>query len=125
MFGAAVSKAFSTLSTTPLSEMPFRLSAALVALRLGIGLHGANSEVIHYPPKASNINDITFALQGSGAPGIFNSSSVPDTDYGIYNWCNMPHARSREYVYVHYASISGGEINTNMGLQDPTKEIYA
>ncbi|RDB26642.1 Counting factor 60 [Hypsizygus marmoreus] len=53
--------------------------------------------VVHYPPAASNINNFTFALNGAGAPGIFNSSTTPNPRYGVYNWCNMPHVRAREY----------------------------
>ncbi|KAF8154514.1 histidine phosphatase [Crassisporium funariophilum] len=56
-----------------------------------------SADVVHYPPTASKTNDLTFALGGSGAPGIFSSSTTPDKDYGVYNWCNMPHVRNREY----------------------------
>lgn len=55
--------------------------------------------VIHYPPTSTNINNLTFALEGHGAPGIFNSSTISDALYGIYNWCNMPHVRKREYRF--------------------------
>ncbi|KAJ3500824.1 hypothetical protein NLJ89_g9621 [Agrocybe chaxingu] len=57
----------------------------------------ASSDPIHYPPASTNINNLTFALFGSGAPGIFDSSTTPDSQYGVYNWCNMPHVRKREY----------------------------
>ncbi|THU98971.1 phosphoglycerate mutase-like protein [Dendrothele bispora CBS 962.96] len=57
----------------------------------------ANAAVVHYPPNSTNINNLTFAINGTGAPGIFNSSTTPDNLYGIYNWCNMPHVRAREY----------------------------
>jgi len=57
----------------------------------------ARATVVHYPPAQSNINNLTFALTGTGAPGIFNSSTSPDKSYGEYNWCNMPHVRAREY----------------------------
>ena len=56
-----------------------------------------NAAVIHYPPKLTNINNFTYVMQGTGAPGIFNSSITPDKQYGEYNWCNMPHVRSTEY----------------------------
>lgn len=46
-----------------------------------------------YPPKSHASSSIEDVLRGSGAPGIFNSSEVLDEDYGIYNWCNMPHVR--------------------------------
>lgn len=60
-------------------------------------LAAATANPIHYPPKSSNINNLTFALNGPGAPGIYNSSNTPDSEYGSYNWCNMPHVRPREY----------------------------
>ncbi|KAF4621615.1 hypothetical protein D9613_012605 [Agrocybe pediades] len=71
-------------------------------LAAGVVILAANvvvvaGQVVHYPPVASNINNITFALSGNGAPGIFNSSTTPDAQYGTYNWCNMPHVRLREY----------------------------
>jgi hypothetical protein len=46
-----------------------------------------------YPPKSHASSSIEDVLRGPGAPGIFNSSKVLDEDYGIYNWCNMPHVR--------------------------------
>ncbi|KAJ7043142.1 phosphoglycerate mutase-like protein [Mycena alexandri] len=57
----------------------------------------ARATVVYYPPAQSNINNLTFVLTGTGAPGIFNSSTTPDKNYGEYNWCNMPHVRTREY----------------------------
>ncbi|KAJ7460998.1 histidine phosphatase [Mycena galericulata] len=57
----------------------------------------AQATVVHYDPAQSNTNNLTFALNGTGAPGIFDSSTTPDNSYGEYNWCNMPHVRTREY----------------------------
>ncbi|KAJ7273138.1 histidine phosphatase [Mycena rebaudengoi] len=57
----------------------------------------ATATVVHYPPETSSINNLTFALNGTGAPGIYDSSTTPDKSYGTYNWCNMPHVREREY----------------------------
>ena len=59
-----------------------------------------SAHVVHYPPTSSNLNNLTFVLNGSGAPGIFNSSTTPEKEYGIYNWCNMPHVRTQEYKCV-------------------------
>ncbi|GLB40973.1 putative phosphoglycerate mutase-like protein [Lyophyllum shimeji] len=71
------------------------LLASLVSL---LGLAGETAAaVVHYPPTASKINNFTFALHGSGSPGIYSSSTTPDNQYGEYNWCNMPHVRNREY----------------------------
>jgi acid phosphatase len=60
-----------------------------------------SAKVVHYPPTLSNLNNLTFVLNGSGVPGIFNSSVTPEKEYGIYNWCNMPHVRTQEYKCVH------------------------
>ena len=70
------------------------LSLLLVSLQFGLG---ADTSIIHYPPASTNINNLTYALNGPGAPGIYNSSITPDPQYGEYNWCNMPRVRSREY----------------------------
>ena len=71
------------------------------ALLLYGSLTLASGKAIHYPPAATNINNLTFALHGTGPPGIYNSSVTPDSIYGTYNWCNMPHVRPREYQCVH------------------------
>ena len=65
------------------------------------------AQVVHDPPTSSNLNNLTFVLNGTGAPGIFNSSFTPEKEYGVYNWCNMPHVRAREYKCVHIASRGG------------------
>jgi hypothetical protein len=59
-----------------------------------------SAAVVHYPPNASATNNLTFALTGTGAPGIYTSSDTPNEEYGMYNWCNMPHVRPREYKWV-------------------------
>lgn len=53
-----------------------------------------------HPPSKTNINDLSNVINGTGVHGfIFNSSITPATSgYGTYNWCNMPHIRSQEYV---------------------------
>ncbi|KAI1798654.1 phosphoglycerate mutase-like protein [Daldinia bambusicola] len=52
-----------------------------------------------YPPSNTYINNLSIAIHGEGVYGfIFNSSDTPDTQYGSYNWCNMPHIRKPEYV---------------------------
>ncbi|KAF7760282.1 hypothetical protein Agabi119p4_10958 [Agaricus bisporus var. burnettii] len=53
--------------------------------------------VVYYPPDQTHINNLTNVLHSTEAPGIFNSSHTPDSIYGIYNWCNMPHVRTKEY----------------------------
>ncbi|KAK2459977.1 hypothetical protein APHAL10511_007983 [Amanita phalloides] len=66
-------------------------------LVLVIALARSLAVVVHYPPNQTQLNNYTFALNGTGAPGIYNSSETPDNEYGIYNQCNMPHVRKREY----------------------------
>ncbi|KAF2738431.1 histidine acid phosphatase-like protein [Polyplosphaeria fusca] len=53
-----------------------------------------------HPPKKTWINQLDKAVNGSGTNGfVFNTSELPPgTKYGAYNWCNMPHVRSQEYV---------------------------
>jgi acid phosphatase len=51
-----------------------------------------------YAPKSTEINNLTQVIGGSSIYGwIYNSSQVPDNEYGVYNWCNMPHVRATEY----------------------------
>lgn len=53
-----------------------------------------------HAPKKSWINDLGLVVNGPGTNGfVFNSSQLPaGTPYGTYNWCNMPHVRSSEYL---------------------------
>ncbi|KAH8811581.1 histidine phosphatase superfamily [Xylogone sp. PMI_703] len=52
-----------------------------------------------YPPHAGLINNLTQVVSGTGVYGfVYNTSTVLDSEYGVYNWCNMPHARATEYV---------------------------
>ena len=71
----------------------------LVAILITTSL-SVSTQVVHYPPTSSNLNNLTFVLNGSGAPGIFDSSDTPEKEYGVYNWCNMPHVRTQEYKCV-------------------------
>ncbi|KAL0578188.1 hypothetical protein V5O48_003819 [Marasmius crinis-equi] len=64
---------------------------------LSLLLSRVASSPTHFPPSSSNLNNLSFVINGTGAPGIFNSSNTPNEIYGIYNWCNMPHVRKREY----------------------------
>lgn len=63
----------------------------------------SGSPYIHGPwnsPTPALLNNLTAALTTpSGVYGFrFDGSHVPDSDYGVYNWCNMPHVRRTEYV---------------------------
>ncbi|KXS09667.1 phosphoglycerate mutase-like protein [Gonapodya prolifera JEL478] len=53
------------------------------------------------PPSASAVSNLTQVLNGPGVPTIFNSSKTSFKDYGIYNYCNMPHVRAREYPFAN------------------------
>ncbi|KAK4099284.1 histidine acid phosphatase [Parathielavia hyrcaniae] len=71
----------------------------------GVGLsqssHRGNERVdlSWHPPKQTKLNNLTAVVDGDGVYGfIYNSSDTPDDVYGVYNWCNMPHIRKREYV---------------------------
>ncbi|KAI0859976.1 histidine acid phosphatase [Xylaria cubensis] len=65
----------------------------------GFGLAAASVDLGWYPPRATSINNLTTALHGDGVYGfIFNSSHTPESEYGVYNWCDMPHVRKTEYV---------------------------
>ncbi|CAK5279449.1 unnamed protein product [Mycena citricolor] len=75
----------------------FPQAQLLTLVALTVAALNARAAVVHYPPIQSNINNLTFVLTGTGAPGIYNSSTTPDALYGEYNWCNMPHVRPREY----------------------------
>ncbi|TRM58993.1 histidine phosphatase superfamily [Schizophyllum amplum] len=48
------------------------------------------------PAERDGDQHLEFVLNGSGAPGVYNSSQF--ADYGGYNWCNMPHVRATEYI---------------------------
>ena len=50
-----------------------------------------------HPPNATAINSLANVINGTGVYGfVFNSSITPGS-YADYNWCNMPHVRSKEY----------------------------
>lgn len=56
-------------------------------------------DISWYPSKPSEINNLTTVMAAEGVYGfVYNSSHVPDEIYGVYNWCNMPHVRKKEYV---------------------------
>jgi hypothetical protein len=51
-----------------------------------------------HAPNATAINNLTQVIGGSGIYGfIYNSSTITADEYGVYNWCNMPHVRATEY----------------------------
>ncbi|CZT10122.1 hypothetical protein WAI453_006363 [Rhynchosporium graminicola] len=72
--------------------------AALAASLVRYGNAAGAVDLGWYAPNATEINDLTKVLTGEGVYGfIYNSSTVPASEYGTYNWCNMPHVRATEY----------------------------
>lgn len=69
---------------------PVALATSAMAASVDMSVFGPR-----YPPKSNAFSSIEEVLKSSGAPGVFNSSDVPDGTYGIYNWCNMPHVRGK------------------------------
>src|SRR5215469_5738603 len=61
----------------------------------------ANSSVnlAWYAPSSTWLTNLNNVINGTRVYGfIFNSSTdPPGTQYGTYNWCNMPHVRPQEY----------------------------
>jgi len=65
-----------------------------------VGL-GQRIDLGWYPPAQTQINNLTQVATRDGVYGfIYNTSDTPDERYGVYNWCNMPHVREREYPRV-------------------------
>ncbi|KAL1992937.1 hypothetical protein VTN49DRAFT_3694 [Thermomyces lanuginosus] len=55
-------------------------------------------DISWHKPSATDINNLDKVLHGDGVFGfIFNSSDTPRRQYGVYNYCNMPHVRMTEY----------------------------
>lgn len=52
-----------------------------------------------HAPAQSLVNNLTNAISATGVHGyIYNTSTTPVSQYGIYNWCNMPHVRKDIYI---------------------------
>ncbi|OAQ97826.1 hypothetical protein LLEC1_00008 [Akanthomyces lecanii] len=79
-------------------------AAAALGLLLGCGMplrsaRAAEADTKWYAPSKNQVNDLDTVPTAAGVYGfIYNSSRTPDNDYGVYNWCNMPHVRRSEYV---------------------------
>jgi len=78
----------------------------LTAALAGVGF-AANSpapdtaavDIKWYPPAQTKINNLSAVVSEEGVYGfIYNTSETPDSQYGTYNWCNMPHVRKDIYV---------------------------
>lgn len=85
------------------SPSNFTLQSSMVSVQLGalavvVGALGASqASATHYPPgkrgqqrttltaASDSWFNITWAVNGTGAPGIYSSSITPDKSYGQYN----------------------------------------
>lgn len=71
---------------------------AAVAASLAQHSNAATIDLSWYAPNSTSINNLTQVMTGSGFYGwSYTNSQVPADEYGIYNWCNMPHVRKTEY----------------------------
>jgi len=78
------------------AKLPVVVGIAGAQVGLGQGI-----DLGWYPPAQTQINNLTQVATGAGVYGfIYNTSDTPDERYGVYNWCNMPHVREREYPRV-------------------------
>lgn len=68
--------------------LPLALAASATAATVDMKAFGPR-----YPPQSSKYSSIADVLNATGSPGIYDSSVTPDSQYGTYNWCNMPHVR--------------------------------
>ncbi|KAI0171674.1 phosphoglycerate mutase-like protein [Hypoxylon sp. FL1284] len=101
VFCAFVALLSSTFIQEQVAIMGSRLvkawSSGLSVLFMGTAI--AQVDLAWYPPSSTSVNNLTAALTSQGVYGfIFNTSETPDGEYGMYNWCNMPHVRKSEYV---------------------------
>lgn len=72
----------------PHGESPSEPSAAMPTVDLS-----------WHAPAQTLVNNLTSATSTTGVYGyIYNTSATPDSRYGVYNWCNMPHVRKDIYV---------------------------
>jgi hypothetical protein len=99
-------------------------SSFIATVAASLARHGKATSPVDlswHAPNATAINNLTQVMDGSGIYGwIFNISTVPAHEYGVYNWCNMPHVRATEYPkpsseyklqYVEVVSMTGSICN--------------
>ncbi|KAH7407198.1 histidine phosphatase superfamily [Cadophora sp. MPI-SDFR-AT-0126] len=89
-----VSQEYYTMRTNPRTSFIAAVAASLARHGNSVG----TVDLGWYAPTATAINDLTKVIGGDGVYGfIYNSSTTPASEYGTYNWCNMPHVRATEY----------------------------
>lgn len=69
---------------------------SIVASGLSLGVAMAAKIPTHYAPTETDLTNLDAALS-EPAVGYYNGSYVAASDYGTYNFCNMPHVRQLEY----------------------------
>jgi len=73
----------------------------MAAVAASLARHGKAANTVDlgwHAPNATQINDLTKVIGGEGIYGwIYDNSITPAGEYGVYNWCNMPHVRATEY----------------------------
>lgn len=88
-----LSQELSEMQTNPKATLFATIAASL------IHLNTATIDLSWHAPNATLINNLTQVIRGAGVYGfIYNSSAIPTNEYGVYNWCNMPHVRATEYT---------------------------
>ncbi len=72
---------------------------ALVAASLARhGKAGTTIDLSWHAPISTVINNLSKVVEGDNIYGwIYDSSTTDNSEYGVYNWCNMPHVRKTEY----------------------------
>lgn len=66
------------------------LSASITRAVAQCSAAPSNLDLSWHPPNATNINNLTAVVNGTGSDGIYNSSLTPaGIPYSTYNWCNM------------------------------------
>ena len=84
------------LTMSPLALLPLILAGtSVMAASVDMSVFGPR-----YAPQSGQFSSLTDVLNGTGAPGIYNSSSASDDEYGVYNWCNMPHVRGEQRLVI-------------------------
>ena len=73
----------------------------MVAVAASLASHSKAASIVDlswHAPNATSSNDLSQVISGTGIYGfIYNSSTTSGDEYGVYNWCNMPHVRATEY----------------------------
>jgi hypothetical protein len=112
-----VTQDYFAMRTNPRSNMMAAVAASLAR-------HGSAAAVdlSWHAPNATNINNLTQVMAGSDIYGwVYNNSQVPADEYGVYNWCNMPHVRKTEYKVpsseykLQYVEVVGCAIQLRAG----------